>query len=177
MPFERFPGQVQPVELGITVLQRGYHPQRLRVVIEAAMGLEAFVERPLAGMAERGMAEVMGQRQGFGEVLVEPELAGQGAGDLRDFERMGQPGAVMIAFVEHENLRFVLQPPERRGMDHPVAIPPERAAGLARRLGKQPAPAGIGVAGIERAGGSHSDRHDLLVLIHLIPRDYALNYV
>ena len=46
-------------------------------MIEAAMGLEAFVERPLAGMAERGMAEVMGQRQGFGEVLVEPELAGQ----------------------------------------------------------------------------------------------------
>ena len=119
----------------------------------------------------------MGQRQRFGQVLVEPELAGQRPGDLRHFERMGQPGAVMIALVEHENLRLVLQPPERGGMDHPVAIPPERAAGLARRLGKQPAAAGIGVAGIKRAGGSHSDRHDFLVLIHLIPRDYALNYV
>ena len=174
---ERFPGQVQPVELGITMLQRGHDPQRLGVMIEAAMGLEAFVERPLAGVAERGMAEIMGQRQGFGEVLVEPELAGQRPGNLRDFERMGQPGAVMVALMEHENLRLVLQAAERGRMDHPVAIPPERAAGLARRLGKQPAPAGIGVAGIERAGGSHSDRHDFLVLIHLIPRDYALNYV
>ena len=59
---ERFPGQVQPIELGIAVLQRGHHPQRLRVVVEAAMGGEAFVERPLAGMAERRMAEVVGQR-------------------------------------------------------------------------------------------------------------------
>ena len=130
------------------MFQRGDHPQRLRVVVEAAMGLEAFIERPLAGMAERGMPDVMGQRQRFGEVLVEPKLAGQRTGDLRDFQGMGQPGAVMIALMEHENLRFVLQAPERGGMNDPVAIPPERATRLAWRLGKQPAPAGIWVAGI-----------------------------
>jgi hypothetical protein len=146
-------------------------------MVETAMGPEAFVQRPFAGMAERRVADIMGQRQRLGEVLVEPELAGQRTGDLRDLKRMGQPGAVMIALVEHKNLRLVLQAPERGGMDHPIAIPPERAAGLARRLGKQPPLAGIGVAGIKRAGGSHSDRHDFLVLIHLIPRDYALNYV
>ena len=90
---------------------------------------------------------------------------------------MGQPGAVVVALVEHEHLRLVLEAAERGGMDDPVAIAPERAAGPARRLRKQPAAAGIGVAAIKRAGGSHSDRHDFLVLIHLIPRDYALNYV
>ena len=122
------------------------------------------------------MAEVVRQRQRFGEILVEAELAGQRAGDLRHFQRVGQPGAVMIALVEHEHLGLVLQAAEGGGMDHPVAIAPERAAGLARRLREQPAAAAVGVAGIERAGSSHSDRHGVLVLIHLIPRACALNY-
>ena len=151
------------------MLQRGHDAQRLRIVVEAAMGLQAVIQRPLAGMAERRMAEVVRQRQRFREVLVEPELPGQRAGDLRHFQRMGQPGAVVIALVEHEHLGLVLQPAERGGMDHPVAIAPERAAGLARRLRKQPAAAAIGIAGIKRARGSHSDRHGFLVLIHLIP--------
>src|SRR5260221_1842166 len=100
-------------------------------MVEAAMGLQAFVERPLAGMAERGMAEVVGQRQRFRQVLVETELPGQSAGDLRHFQRMGQPGSVMIALVEHKNLGFVLETAKSGGMDHPVAIPAELAASLA----------------------------------------------
>ena len=144
--------------------------KRLRVVVEPAMGLQAGIQRPLAGMAERRMAEVMRQRQGLGQILVEAELPGQRAGNLRHFQGVGQPGAVMIALVEHEYLGLVLQAAEGGGMDHPVAIAPERAAGLARRLGKQPAAAAVGVAGIDRARGSHSDRHGILVLIHLIPR-------
>ena len=128
-------------------------------MVEAAEILQAGIQRPLAGMAERRMAEIMGERQGFGEVLVQPELARQRAGDLRHLQRMGQPGAVMVALVEHEHLGLVLQAAERGGMDHPVAIPAERAAGPARRLGDQPAAAAIGVAGIGRAGGSHSDGH------------------
>ena len=75
----------------------------------------------------------------------------------------------MIALVEDENLGFVLQPPESGGMNHPVAIPPEVAAGAARPFGIKPPPAFVGVAGIKRAGGSHSDRHGFLVPIHLIP--------
>src|SRR5262249_33139344 len=43
----------EPVEGRIAALERGYRPQRLRVVIEAANAGEAAVERPLAGMAER----------------------------------------------------------------------------------------------------------------------------
>src|SRR4029079_8275642 len=141
------------------------------------MGLQAFVQRPFAGMTERGVTEVMGQRQRLGEVLVKPELPGQRAGDLGHFQRVGQPGAVMIAFVEHENLGFMLQAAEGGGMDNPIAIAPERAAGLARRFRKQPAAAAIGVAGIKSPRGSHSDRHGFLLLIHLILRDYVLNYV
>src|SRR3954463_165801 len=110
------------------MLQRRHDPQRLGIVVETAMDPQAAVQRALAGVAERRMAEVMRQRQRLGEVLVEAEPPGQRAGDLRHFEAMSQPGAVMIALMEHEYLGLVLQAAERGGMDHPVAIAPERAA-------------------------------------------------
>src|SRR5258708_6746619 len=146
---QRFPGQVEPVEFGIAMFQRCDDAQALRVMVEPAMGFQTGIQRALAGVAERRMAEIMGQRQRFRKILVETKLPGQRAGDLRHFERVGQPGAVMIAFMEHEYLGFVLQAPKRGGMNDPVAIPPERAAGLARRLREQPATAAIGVAGID----------------------------
>ena len=132
--FQRFPGQVQAVEIGIAMFQRGHDPQGLGIVVEAAMILQAAVERALAGVAERRMAEVVRQRQCLREILVEAELPRQRAGDLSDFERMGQPGAIMIALMEHEHLGLVFEAAERGGVDHPVAVAPERAAGLAGRL-------------------------------------------
>jgi hypothetical protein len=68
------------------------------------------------------------------QILVEAELASQRTGDLRHFQRMGKPCAVMVAFVEHKDLGLVLEAAEGGRMDHTVAITPERAAGLARRL-------------------------------------------
>jgi hypothetical protein len=44
----------------------------------------------------------------------------------------------MIAFVEHENLGFMLQAAEGVGMDHAVAVAAERAAPQARRLVETP---------------------------------------
>src|SRR5215467_13694096 len=98
--FERLPGQVQSVESGIALLERGDHAQRLRIVIETAAGGEAAIERALTGMAERGMAEVVGKRQRLGQILVKPERASERARDLGNLERMGQTGAKVIAFVK-----------------------------------------------------------------------------
>lgn len=69
---QRFPGQVESVEFGITVFQRRNDAERLGVVVEAAKIRQAGVQRPLAGVPERGMAEVVGEREGFREVLVQP---------------------------------------------------------------------------------------------------------
>ena len=55
------------------------------------------------------------------------------------------------------------QAAEGGGMDHAVAIPAKGTACLAWRLVEQPAPAKVGVAGIGRSGGSHSDRHGGLI--------------
>ena len=81
-------------------------------MIEAAESAEAGVKRALAGMAERRMAEVVGERQRLGEILVEAERTRQRARHLRDLERVGQPGAVMVAFVKHKDLGLVLKPSE-----------------------------------------------------------------
>ena len=68
-------------------------------MIEAAEGGEAVIERALAGMAERRMAEIVRKRQRFGEILVEAERAGERTRDLGHFKRVGEPGAVVVALV------------------------------------------------------------------------------
>ena len=54
------------------------------------------------------MADVMDQRQRFGEVTVEFENRRDGAGDLRDFNRVGQTVPEMIGKTGREDLGLVL---------------------------------------------------------------------
>ena len=138
---QRLPGQVQPVPAGVAALQQRHHAQALGVVVETAERLHRQVQRILAGMAERRMAEIVCQRQRLGQVLVQTELPSDRASDLRHLDRMRQPGAVEVALVIDEHLGLVLEFPKRRRMDDAVAIaldrasasapPVRRAAGLA----------------------------------------------
>ena len=68
-------------------------------MVEAAPGPHPLVERVLAGMAERRVAEIVDQRHRLGEILVAAQRARQRAGDLRHLDRMGQPRAVVVALV------------------------------------------------------------------------------
>ncbi len=116
----------------------------------------AVVERILAGMAEGRVAEVVRQRQRLGQILVEPQRAGQRAGDLRHLDRVGQARAEMVALVVDEDLRLVLQPAERGRVDDAVAVALELAAG--RRAGLA-APAGRGCATGRRRRARASGRN------------------
>src|SRR5208337_657449 len=140
-------------------LQRGHHPQGLGVVIEAAEGTKALVEGALAGMAEGRMTEVVSQRQRLGEVLVEAERTGERAGDLRNFERVGEPRAIVVALVENEHLGFVLEAAKGGRVDDAVAVAPKRAAAFAGRLGMEPAATVCRVARVGRALGCGIARH------------------
>ncbi len=112
------------------------------------------------------MAEIVRQRQHLGEVLVEPERARQRAGDLGDFQRVGQPGPVMVALVIDEDLRLVGEPAERGRMDDAVAIAPEIVAGRACRLGMEPAPAWRRIGGVNGAFSAGFDRHKWPFSLH-----------
>ena len=148
---QRFPGQIQAVEIRVAALQRGDDAQGLGIVIETAERGEAGIKRALASVAERRMAEVVGERQRLGEVFVETKPAGERAGYLCHFERMCEPRAVVIAFVENEDLGLVLEAAERGRMDDAVAVAAEGAAALARGLGVEPATAIGRIAGITGA--------------------------
>ena len=150
--FQAFPGQVQPVEFGIMPFQPGDDAHGLGVVIEPAVGDHQRFHRVFAGMAEGRMAQVMGQGHGLGQIGVQVQHAGDGARDLRHFDRMGQAGAVIIALMFHEDLRLVLQAAEGRGMDDPVPVALKGRAEGRHAFGMQAATAGFGVAGI---GGKH----------------------
>ena len=113
----------------------------------------AWRQRVLAGMAERRVAEVVGKAQSLGQILVEPQRAGDRPADLRDFEAVGQPDAIMVAVGRDEHLGLVAEPPESDRVDQPVAVALEdvaRAARAAAILGVEPSARSFGAGGDER---------------------------
>ena len=81
------------------------------------------------------MAEIVREGDGFGQVFVEAEKAGESAGDLGDLEGMGEAGAIVVAGLVDEDLGFVFEPSEGGGVNDPVAIPLKTGAELMFRLG------------------------------------------
>src|SRR5262245_19759508 len=104
---ERLEAQIEAVETCVLALEPRHHLEALGIVIETAVGRHGRGERALAGVTEGGMPEVVRQGERFGEVLVEPKDARDRARDLRNFQAMGQPRAVVVAFVKNKNLRLV----------------------------------------------------------------------
>ena len=86
------------------------------------MARQARGQGGLARVAERRVAQVMAKRDGFGEVFVEAERAGDGARDLRDFKRVREPRAEMVALGGKEHLRFVRQASEAFRVQDLIAV-------------------------------------------------------
>ena len=120
---EDLEGEIEAGELGIFCLDQFHDAEALLIVIEAAMGAHEAVELGLAGMAERGVAEIVGEGDGLREVLIEGEGARDRAGDGGDLDGMGEAGAEVIGGAAEEDLGLVLEPAEGAGMDDPGAIP------------------------------------------------------
>src|SRR4029077_5998043 len=106
---ECFPAQIEAIESGVAALKIRHNTQGLRIVIEAPIAGEAFVERPFASMSERRMAEVMSERQLLSEVFIQAQGARKRPGDLRNFERMRESRTLVVPFVIDEHLRFMGQ--------------------------------------------------------------------
>ena len=124
------------VEAGAAPLEVLDQPQRVLVVAEAGAAalLQRVVEHLLADVAERRMAEVVPEADRLGQILVEAERPGDGPGDEARLERVGEPRPVVVALGGDEDLRLVLEAPERLRVGDPVAVAlkrgPDRAVGL-----------------------------------------------
>src|SRR5688572_31347023 len=77
-------------------------------------------------MAKRRVAEIVAERDRFGQLLVQVQHLRYRARDLRYFQRVRQPRAVVIAGRRNKHLRLVLEPSEGLGVDDPIAIALER---------------------------------------------------
>ncbi len=112
----------------IEIFEQIHKPQALLVVAEALR--TDLIECALSCMAEGRVPQVMAERNRFGKILVEAERPRNRPRDLRDFERVRQPGAVVVALGRNENLRFVGQAAERLAVQN--AVPVALKAGAVR---------------------------------------------
>ncbi len=81
------------------------------------------------------MAEVMRERDGLGQIGVQPERAGDVARDGGDFHRVREPRAEMVAGAVEKNLRLVFEPAEGARVDDAVAVALVLGAPFGRRFG------------------------------------------
>tara|TARA_B100000676_G_scaffold312648_1_gene387934 strand:+ start:3531 stop:3779 length:249 start_codon:yes stop_codon:yes gene_type:complete len=77
------------------------------------------------------MAEIVRERQCFRKVFVYANFARHRAGDLRDFNAMGQTRPEVIAVRRNKDLSLMLKATKGRGMDDPIPVPLEATAPLA----------------------------------------------
>src|SRR5271167_4746319 len=96
------------------------------------------------------MAEIVRERDGFGEVLVEAERAGQRARDAGDLDGVGHARAVMVAGAVEEDLRLVLEAAEGAAVDDAVAVALEIEAEAVLVLGMNTAARSRAALGIGR---------------------------
>lgn len=61
-----------------------------------AVVFENVVKDVFAGVAERGVSQVVSQRDRFSQVFVEAQSPGDCPGDLGDFQGVGQPGPKVV---------------------------------------------------------------------------------
>ena len=115
-------GQVQAGEVRATPLQAVHDAQDLGVVTEAAVALHQGVQCPLAAMTEGGVSQIVRQRQGLAQSLVQAEGRPQAAPDLRDLEAVGEARTVVVALGVDEDLCLVHQAPKGRAVHDAVPV-------------------------------------------------------
>jgi len=87
------------------------------------------------------MADVVGEREGFGQIGIEPKCTGQCARGLRDLEGVGEPTAEVISWGNAgqtgENLGFARETAEGTRVQDARTVPGKGGAIEVRRLGER----------------------------------------
>jgi hypothetical protein len=105
--FERFPAEIEAVEIGVRIFELCHDADCVSVVIETARIGEGGIEGVLACMSERWVAEVVSEAERLRQVFVQAKGASDRPTDLSDFEAVRQTNAIMIAIGRNEDLGLV----------------------------------------------------------------------
>ena len=114
--------EVESVVKRVTLFQLVHYPQALQVVLKAPEVSHAAIQGVLTRMPKWGVPQIMGQRDSFYQVFVDLQRTRNRPPELRDLQRMGQPGPKKISLVVQEDLCLVDKPTKCCGMDDAVAV-------------------------------------------------------
>ncbi len=107
----------------VTLLKVLDNSQRVDVMVEAAaMTLEAAVQRTLAGMPKRRMADVVNQCKRLRQIFVQTKRSGGPTCDLCDFNRVGQAAAKVVGGTTGKDLGLAREPPEGTGLHDALPV-------------------------------------------------------
>ena len=112
-----FPGQVQ----ALSFLFQNLHDTDALFRVAEAPGMHR-IERRFPGMAERRVSEIMAERNGFGQILIQIQRPRNRAGNLGYLECVRQAGPVMISLRSEKHLCFVFHPAKGFGVENPVPV-------------------------------------------------------
>ena len=116
-------GQVDAGKGSVALLEIFDNAQGVEIVIERKIvSRESFVEGAFSGMSERRVADIVDEGQGFDEVFVEVEGAGNGSCDLGDFQGVGETAAEVVREAAGEDLRFAGEATEGTSVQDTVAV-------------------------------------------------------
>ncbi len=107
-----------------------------------------LVENPFASVTEGSVPEIVPQRYGFGQILVQGQGTRNCPGNLRDLQGMSQAGPIVIPLGREEYLGFILQASKCLAVQDTVAIHLENRAHRAGLFLDSPPPGGIARTGM-----------------------------
>jgi hypothetical protein len=132
--------QIQTSAISLRVkyfgFKAGQDSKVLRIALETPMLSRDFVERLLAVVSVRRVADVVGQACQLDQIEVAAQPDRHSTPDLGHFQRVRQPGARSVTLTGSNDLRLVGQPSQRRAVQHPGPVPGEVAAVLAFGTGQ-----------------------------------------
>ena len=111
------PGQVQALPVP---LEKIHNAQALPVMGKAPRAKP--VKGALTRMAKGSVAQIMPKGNSLGQVLIQPQRAGDRARDLGHLKRVGQPGAVVVPLRREKYLCFLLQPAEGLAVENTIPV-------------------------------------------------------
>lgn len=103
----------------------------MAIMVKTARFLHRRFKRAFPRMAKGGVADIMGETQGLGQILIQPQRAGNGAANLGHFYAVGEPDPEMISIGCDKNLRLVPQSAKGNGMNNAVPVALKIASGTA----------------------------------------------
>ena len=167
-PVADLPGQIQALAVALEDIDNA---EALLVVLETARhegGHDA-----LAMVPERGVAQVVAEGDGLGQVFVERERLGDGPRDLRHLEGVRQAGPVVVAGGREEHLRLVLEASEGLRMQDAITVALERRPDIVLGLRPQPAARVGGMRGLGRQRLAFAPLQVLANRAHAPPPDWT----